>query len=329
MKKILICLFAISLTITTGLLVFTDPAKPVNPLPISKPLLPKAWTVEEALDLITVEDATKWLTYISSDELEGRMSGKKGNKIAAQWAKDKFESFGLKAEFQKFSIRKMNNGPQNEVGDDFTQNIIATLPGETDRVIIIGAHIDHVGWGPSMSTDGVVGIHNGADDNGSGATGVLLTAKAMSKLKLKHTIVFLLFSGEEMGLIGSKHYVSKLSEEQLKKIDLMINYDMIGRLKSNGLVECVGARETSSLTEMLSRLEVKYPPLKLEPKTGNGQGNSDHAPFFDRRVPVCFFFTGMHPQYHKVSDKVNLINFDGLIKIAKVGMELAIMWDSK
>lgn len=333
MKKFL---FAIVIAVVTiGGLVILDRVKvpaPIatQPIQVPQPTVPKVFTFEDAVKAIDKADASKWLGYLASNELEGRMSGKQGNKAAAEFAKKKFEEFGYKTEYQKFNIRRMNAGPKNEHGDDFTQNIIAVKKGETDRVIIIAAHIDHVGYGPTMSTDGKTGIHPGADDNASGTTGVLLTAGAMSKLPpLKHTVIFILFSGEEMGLLGSKYYVSQLNREQLSKIDLMINYDMIGRLKQSGLVDCVGARKSKVVTDLLMKLEPKYPPLKLNPKTGDGEGNSDHAPFYDRGVTVCFFFTGMHPQYHKVSDTADLINYDGLVTVAKLGMNLVYDFDKE
>lgn len=335
MKKTLFVLAIIAATLC-GLIVWNKgkvlPPAPqaTQPIVVAIPEPPKVFTFEDAVKAVDKADATKWLGYLASNELEGRMSGKNGNKLAAEFCKKKFEEFGYKTEYQRFSIRRVNSGPKNEMGDDFTNNIIAVKKGETDRVIVIAAHMDHVGYGPNMSTDGRVGIHPGADDNASGTTGVLLTAKAMSKLPpLKHTIVFILFSGEEMGLIGSKYYVSQLDRSQLSKIDLMINYDMIGRLKPSGLVECVGARKSRVVTDLLMKLEPKYPPLKLAPKTGDGEGNSDHAPFYDRGVTVCFFFTGMHPQYHKVSDTADLINYDGLVTVTKLGMNLAYDFDKE
>jgi Zn-dependent M28 family amino/carboxypeptidase len=153
----------------------------------------------------------------------------------------------------------------------------------------------------------------------------------MSKLPpLRHGIIFVLFSSEEMGLLGSKHYVSQLGADRLNKIDLMVNYDMIVRLKENGYVECVGARKSTTVTSLLQKLESKYPPVKiLDLKTGDGQGNSDHASFYDRGIPVCFLFTGIHPQYHRATDKLELINFDGLVAIVKTGMGLVYQYDQQ
>jgi aminopeptidase YwaD len=224
----------------------------------------------------------------------------------------------------------VNPGPKNELGDDFSQNVIAYKPGQTDSVIVIGAHLDHVGYGPAMALDNGIAIHNGADDNGSGTTGVLLTARAMSKLPpLRHTIVFILFSGEEMGLLGSKYYTNQLTVDQWKKIDLMVNYDMIGRLKPSGAVECVGARNNPTLTKILGSIESKYAPIKSLEPTVSKKDDSDHAPFHNKGVPICFFFTGLHPQYHKATDDVHLINFEGLVAVVKSGMDLVYQYDQQ
>lgn len=341
MKRILIAALIVSTLMTGGLYLYKTNNKkagtkygpePTQVQPVTPPPpVVKPFTFEDAISSVTQADAKEWLTYLASDELEGRMSGKAGNKLAAEFCKKKFEDWGYKTEYQKFNIRRVNPGPKNELGDDFTQNLIAVKPGQTNNVIIIGAHLDHVGYGPAMALDQGIAIHNGADDNGSGTTGVLLTAKALSKLPpLRHTIVFVLFSGEEMGLIGSKHYTSKLTQDQWQKIGLMVNYDMIGRMKDTGYVECVGARNSQVTTGLLGKLEGKYAPIKtLDPKTAVGQGNSDHAPFFEKGVPVCFFFTGLHAQYHKATDKVALINFDGLTAIVKTGLDLVYQYDQQ
>lgn len=347
MKKILFVALIFSTLMTGGLYLYKQsnkpteaqhgpkpvvPVQPVTPIqpPPTPPVVPKMFTFADAVNTMTKEDANQWLSYLASDELEGRMSGKAGNKLAAEFCKKKFEEWGYKAEYQRFPIRRVNPGPKNEQGDDFSQNVIAYKPGQTDFVIVVAAHLDHVGYGPAMATDQGIAIHNGADDNGSGTTGVLLTAKSISKLPpLKHGIVFILFSGEEMGLIGSKYYTGQLTPDQWKKIDLMVNYDMIGRLKPTGYVECVGARNNPTVTRMLGTLENKYAPIKTLDPTVKKSDDSDHAPFYNRGVPICFFFTGMHPQYHKATDKVSLINFDGLVAVAKTGMDLVYQYDQQ
>jgi Zn-dependent M28 family amino/carboxypeptidase len=150
---------------------------------------------------------------LASDELEGRMSGKHGNVVSGEFVKKQYESFGLPTMYHKFSIRRANPGPKNETGDDFTQNVYAWVEGNDpsvkDEIVVVGAHLDHIGYGPSMSaTPSRREIHNGADDNASGSVALVEIARAFLCLKgkVKRTVVFQSYSAEEMGLIGSNFY---------------------------------------------------------------------------------------------------------------------------
>jgi hypothetical protein len=299
--------------------------RPPDPVPPSPQLL----TMEQARDLIT-EAKTKEIVYWLADEArEGRMSGKKGNKDAAAYIKQRFETAGLKASYQQFSIRRLNAGPKNEDGDNFTNNIIGVLPGETDNTIYICSHIDHVGWGPSMTLDNKVGIHPGADDNASGCAGVISCAESFAKIKkLRHTLVFITFSGEEMGLLGSRHYVQQLKKEDTSKIDLMVNFDMIGRLAPKKTCQAIGARKSPDLMALIQKLEAKS-PVKFEPSMGDNDNGSDHAPFRNVGVPFCFFFTGMHQQYHRVTDKADTIDYAGLTNISRFVFEMVYEYDKQ
>lgn len=338
MKRILVTLVII-VTIFNGLVIYQKLHQTASPpftpqvLPVLPPTPPGATeriTVEQARQTINEKDAKELMLWLTDDAREGRMSGKKGNRDAAQYIKSNMESSGLKTVLQPFHIRRLNPGPENETGDDHTSNVIGTLDGDTDREIVIASHLDHVGWGPSMARDGGDKIHPGADDNASGCVGVMLSAKAFSKIKKpRHRIVFICFSAEEMGLIGSEHYVKQLGKDRLANIDLMVNFDMIGRLGAKGkTVEAIGARDTPKLTKLLGNLESKY-NLTIEPKTAKGDNGSDQAPFYRAGVPVCFFFTGMHPQYHCATDTPDRINYSGLVSITQLAFELANEYDKE
>lgn len=302
---------------------------PITQRPVT-PIIPdpKELTVEQAKEKIITEKAAKEVVYwLADDAREGRMSGKKGNREAAEYIKKKFESFGLKTSYQQFPIRKMNNGPNDEEGDAFTNNVIGVLQGETDNKIYICSHIDHVGWGPSMTLDNKVGIHPGADDNASGCAGVVACAEAFSKIKKpKHTMVFITFSGEEMGLLGSQFYVKQLQKAEIDKIDLMVNFDMIGRLSPKTTCQAIGARKNTTLMSIIQKLEPKY-TVKFEPSVGDNDNGSDHAPFRNVGVPFCFFFTGMHGQYHRTTDKPQTVDYVGLTNITKFVFEMTCEYD--
>ncbi len=182
-------------------------------------------------------------------------------------------------------------------------NVAAYLPGETDEYVILGAHFDHLGMGEqsSMAPD-LAGkaIHHGADDNASGTAGLLeLAAWFAGQPKQKRGILFLAFSGEELGLIGSMHYVNN-PLLPLEKAAAMINMDMIGRIKDKRVF--VGGTGTGTgLQAIVDQAKAKY-KLNLDMSDQGGYGSSDHFSFNTKQVPVLFFFSGLHSDYHKPSD---------------------------
>lgn len=201
-----------------------------------------------------------------------------------------------------------------------TNNVIGKIEGKDpvlkNEYIIIGAHMDHLGDGlkyGSLHDSHVSEIHNGADDNASGVAGILELAQYYSTKKkdLKRSIIFMTFSGEEAGLIGSGHFTKS---ELMKKYNVvsMINLDMVGRLTDNKLT--IGGTGTSSIWQgLLDSLNKTYNFTAAYNK--DGYGPSDHASFYGKDIPVLFFFTGLHKDYHKPSDDWQLINADGEAKV--------------
>lgn len=290
---------------------------------------PKLETMEQALNKINSESAKKAVEYLASNELEGRMSGKKGNILAANFIKKEFESFGYKTKLQKFSIERMNAGPNKESGDDFTCNVIAWLTGKDDilknEVVVVGAHMDHIGYGPRMSMQSKIQIHPGADDNASGTAALLEIAKAMAKLENKRTLVFIAFSAEEMGLLGSRHYVNHPEfpegNPSINKHVFMLNMDMVGYLKKGKLP--VGFSDVNSsidINKYIGDLNEKYSFAKTI--TSRGSGGSDHASFYNKKVPIAFLHTGGHNYYHTPKDTADKLNYDGIAAVSKYATEL-------
>jgi len=191
--------------------------------------------------------------------------------------------------------------------------------------LIIGAHFDHLGMGGegSLYRGKDPQIHNGADDNASGTTGVLELAEKFASVKnqLKRNIVFFTFSGEELGLLGSEYLVNHLPFPVQDAIT-MINMDMIGRLKDSSLI-VYGTGTSSNWKEILNK-DNDY-GFKLT-FNDEGFGPSDHSSFYGKKIPVLFFFTGTHEDYHKPSDDADKINFDGerevLEYVYKVAMNI-------
>jgi len=292
---------------------------------------PKEYTYEEALAAINKKDLKANLEYLASDELEGRMSGKKGNVLAADFVKKKYESFGLDTMYQKFSIRRLNPGPKRELGNDFTQNIIAWIPGSDpllkDEIVVIGAHMDHIGYGPSMSRSRRIAIHPGADDNASGTVALIEVAKAFSMLKgkVKRTVVFQSYSAEEMGLIGSRYYCNNplfpVDNPNIRKHIAMVNMDMVGYLgRGQHFTGFNSGNSSPNIRLIVNDLNKKY--SFANSITSRGSGGSDHAPFYNKRIPVAFLHTGLHAYYHTPEDTPDKINYDGLTEVAKYAFEL-------
>lgn len=209
-----------------------------------------------------------------------------------------------------------------------TRNVIGMLEGSDpelkNQVIVIGAHYDHLGMGGegsgSLKPD-TVAIHHGADDNASGTAGLLELAQAFANEKeaLKRSIVFISFTGEEMGLLGSGYYVNHAILPLARTVS-MINMDMIGRLRNRTLiVQGVG---TSPGFEAIANKHNKDSAFALR-LNKDGFGPSDQSSFYAKHIPVFFFFTDTHPDYHLPSDTYDKINYQGMEKIVRYVEEIA------
>ncbi len=186
--------------------------------------------------------------------------------------------------------------------------MLAYLPGKTDEYVIIGAHYDHLGRGnfDSLAPSMIGKIHPGADDNASGTAGVLELARLLAPQKgqLQRGILFASFAGEELGLLGSAAWV-KDPTRPLDKAVAMLNMDMIGRIKDQKIY-IGGVGTGSSLKETVERAQANS-GFKIEYSPG-GYSASDHTSFVTKKIPVLFFFSGLHSDYHKPSDTWEKIN---------------------
>jgi Tol biopolymer transport system component len=282
------------------------------------------WVEGDAAELAQTKSLKKHITYLSSDELQGRLTGSIGKQKAADYIANQFKAMGLKpyannSFFQKFNYKvKLNPHATDGSGDKANNgtNVIAFLDNKAAKTIVIGAHYDHLGLNEhnhSTKPNSHGEIHNGADDNASGVAGVLELARMFSQNKTKENVnyIFALFSGEEDGLIGSKHMAETLKSLH-PNVVTMINMDMIGRLdKDKSLV--VGGVGTAP---DFSALVNKNKPAGFNVTLDNtGQGPSDHTSFYLKDIPVLYFFTGTHNDYHKPSDDEDKINYYGVRNI--------------
>jgi hypothetical protein len=213
-----------------------------------------------------------------------------------------------------------------------TQNVVGLLEGNDislkDEYIVIGAHYDHIGFGGDKSGSRrpyIHAIHNGADDNASGVSILIELSKILGQLKTnKRSILFVAFGAEEMGLLGSKHFVNSnlISND---KIQIMINLDMVGRLNSEKTINVSGTKTAANLESIITP-QIKNNGLNFT-FSSEGYGPSDHTSFYVNDVPVLFFFTGAHTDYHTPSDDYHKLNYSGMETIKTLLHELIEKFD--
>lgn len=260
------------------------------------------------------------VTFLASDSLGGRETGTEFEIKAANYIKERMQSIGLQSKgregnfYQTFSF-KPKNDPHQEVkyvsGDSTITgtNVIGYLNNQADKTVIIGAHYDHLGMGGegSLYREGEA-IHNGADDNASGVAVLLQLADSLAKSEHKgNNYLFIAFSGEEIGLLGSNYFVKNPTID-LTKANYMINMDMVGRLRENETLSISGTGTTPIWPQVLNSTN---PGFKLVMKE-SGVGPSDHTSFYLQDIPVLHFFTGQHEDYHKPTDDPEKLNYEGM-----------------
>jgi len=203
-----------------------------------------------------------------------------------------------------------------------TENVVGYLPGQIDEYVVIGAHYDHLGLGDNHSLGKVGEIHHGADDNASGTAGVLELAHWFAKQpKQKRGILFMTFTGEELGLLGSAYYVGH-PELPLEKCVAMINMDMIGRIRESK-VYLAGSGTGANFKGLIDGMKGKY-DFQLDLSETAGYGSSDHTSFTTKQVPVLFFFSGLHGDYHKPSDTWDKIDAPDAAKLLDLVSEVML-----
>ena len=202
-------------------------------------------------------------------------------------------------------------------------NVIGYIDNNAPTTIILGAHFDHLGYGEdhnSRYTGSIPEIHNGADDNASGTAALIELARLLKNSKFKNNnYLFIAFSGEELGLYGSKYFVEHPTIN-LSSVNFMINMDMVGRLNDSTHVVTVGGYGTSpSWGEIynLSGRKKLYSNDLIFRFDSSGTGPSDHTSFYLKNIPVLFYFTGLHPDYHEPTDDYDKINFIGEMNVVK------------
>lgn len=265
------------------------------------------------------------VSFLADDKLEGRKTGTEGEKAAADYIAKRFETIGLEAKgtegyFQDFTF-KPSTDPHSEaefvsVNEDSTvtgRNVVGFINNNKEQTVVIGAHYDHLGYGGDGSLHrGESAIHNGADDNASGVAVMLNLAAKLKQANTNNNYLFIAFSGEELGLLGSNYFVKNATIDT-EKINYMLNMDMVGRLKADSTLAVYGVGTSPILKQVVTASNEKFKIIENE----SGVGPSDHTSFYLAEIPVLHFFTGQHEDYHKPGDDSEKLNYEGMEMISE------------
>ena len=260
--------------------------------------------------------------FLASDELQGRQTGSDGEKSAADYIAQRFDDLGLEEKgtngyFQDFKFTPKTD-PHSEAS--FTEsedsrtvigrNVLGYIDNKAERTIVIGAHYDHLGYGDlggSLFRGEEKEIHNGADDNASGVAVMLNLAYRLRDHNKNNNYLFMAFSGEELGLLGSNFFV-KNSTVPVDKINYMFNMDMVGRLTNEKTLAIYGTGTSPLFKQTVMSNNETFKIIENE----SGVGPSDHTSFYLGDIPVLHFFTGQHSDYHKPTDDADKLNYEGM-----------------
>lgn len=265
------------------------------------------------------------VSFLADDKLEGRETGTKGEQDAAAYIVKRFKEIGLQPKgtkefLQEFTF-KPKTDPHQEVKYSSTNtdstitgtNVLGYINNNANKTIVIGAHYDHLGFGAegSLYRGEAKTIHNGADDNASGVAVMLNLASKLKQANTGNNYLFMAFSGEELGLLGSNYFV-KNTTIHLDSINYMLNMDMVGRLKTDSTLAVYGVGTSPIFKQVINASNIKFKIIEKE----SGIGPSDHTSFYLIDIPVLHFFTGQHEDYHKPSDDSGLLNYEGMEAIS-------------
>lgn len=283
----------------------------------------QAQEFEADIQGMTISSMKAQMLFLSSDELQGRFAGSEYHKIAGRYIESELLRSGFESVEREYFTNekditvKFMGGKEIAAGELNMMNIYAEIKGEdTTKSVVIGAHCDHLG-------DGDGEIYNGADDNASGVIAVLQIAAAFKRSGVKPAcnVVFAFWDGEEIGLFGSNYYCEQLKDKPFEVLYYM-NFDMIGRNSDESNPTTVSYIYTTAAKECRDWLEaaVQEYQLEIEPNyhaSDDPVGGSDNTGFARLKIPIAWYHTGGHPDYHKVTDSYEKINYNKMVEIIR------------
>lgn len=276
--------------------------------------------------LITIESAKAQLNFLASDELQGRRAGHPGGYVAAQYILSCLSEIGIQPlfegeYFQAFEkVKEVEIQGKKQFFHFKMKNIAGYIPGKNkDQYVLVGAHYDHLGISNPIDGDS---IYNGADDNASGVVAVLQLAKtfAVSGSQPDKTLIFAFWDGEEIGLLGSEYFVNNFSG--INDVKAYMNFDMVGRNHREDQPGLFFFLYNSGYTEAEKWVKesVHSFGLKLLPEfrpMDNPAAGSDNASFARKGIPIVWYHTDAHPDYHKPGDEAYKINWEKMTDIIR------------
>jgi len=288
-----------------------------------------AYTATHADSTVIRQD----IEYLASDKLEGRLAGTPGNDSAAAYLARCYRSLGLTellpGYLQPFDALSAEDAHAGRTAPRPTQNVVALLRGRDpalrEEYVVIGAHFDHLGRSSTFALDPAAGdaIRNGADDNASGTAAVLDLARLLAANPPRRSVIFVNFSAEELGVLGSSWFVNH-PPVPLASIVAMLNFDMVGRLRNDKLI----VYGTSTATELKGILDSANAASAAGSATfrisggGDGYGPSDQSSFYAKDIPVLHFFTDLHEDYHRATDDAAKINAAGEARVVDLALRV-------
>ncbi|MDN5835790.1 MAG: M20/M25/M40 family metallo-hydrolase [Nitrosospira sp.] len=290
-----------------------------KPVSLQAELAPRKPLIELP-PLFKTERMMQDIAYLAAPKLEGRGLGTPGLDQAARYIADEFQAAGLEPAAEAGSYyQSWTANANNQQGKDTLRNVVGVLPGTHPKLpkLIIGAHYDHLGRGwPDVHQGDAGKIHPGADDNASGIAVMLELARVLGpQWHPKRSVVFIAFTGEEAGRLGSIHYLQQLGNDPAHHIMAMINLDGVGRLGAGDLL-VLGAGSAKEWTRIFRAAgSITGVPIKT---VTHDIGSSDHTSFLEAGIPAVQLFTGAHADYHRPTDTIDKIDASGLASVAAV-----------
>ena len=260
------------------------------------------------------------ISFLAGDTLEGRLAGSQGNHAAGNYIVSKLVEYGVKPVDGQTDFYQL-------FGEGY-RNIIGLIPGTAPNnktTVQYGAHYDHVGYGTKKTSLGEIGlIHNGADDNASGTSAILELCRHFQKHPPSNNVLVVLWDAEELGLLGSKHFVNA-PVFPLDNISLAVNVDMIGQL-TDGTLEVHGSRSGIGLRSVIANANLDHRiPMEYKDKVVR---NSDHYAFLEHEIPALMFHTGLHERYHRPADDPDTLDYKGATRIVQFLIDFATALDN-